>query len=327
MHQPFTGPIFTVDGLAFHWDDVVLHAQGTGSWGALRDEVRLGLAACAELDASPDAEAETFVEQQADEFRYERDLLTAAEMEAWIEQRGLTVRGWYDCVRGISLRNLWHDRAAELLGRHAPEEAAVDAGLDAELACTDLPRTLAEALAADAAAAAASRAWATPPADRRLLVEDIIANARRFREAARTPDAIAREIQSRRMEWVRVECLMANFADPAQASEAVLCAREDRLPLDQVARDARVEAEEISFILDDLEPDLRGRFVSTRVGEVIGPVEREEGHLVFQVTARATPEPTDEELAARAADVIEERVVGVEIERRVRWTASRADAA
>jgi hypothetical protein len=327
MHEPFTGPIFTVDGLAFHWDDVLQHARATGRWAALEDEVRLGLAAAAALEAEPDEAAEAAADAQADEFRYERGLLTAAEMEAWLAARGVSARRWLACMTGLALRGLWRDRADELLDAHPPGDAAVAEALDAELACTDVARELAEALAADAAAAGAARGRTTPPADRRLLLAEILEHASRFRVAARDRDAVAREIQGRRMDWIRLDCVLAAFPDAAQAREAVLCVREDRVPLADVAADAHVEPEEVSAILDDLEPDLRNRFLVTQPGEVIGPIERGGEHVVFHVVHRTLPEPSDPDLIERAGDVLEARAVGVEVERRVRWLAGRADAA
>jgi hypothetical protein len=77
---------------------VILAGPLWGDWTALQERVRSGLACLATLDEldedEEDALDEANVETAAAEFRYARDLVAAADLEAWLEGRGLSVEAW-----------------------------------------------------------------------------------------------------------------------------------------------------------------------------------------------------------------------------------------
>src|SRR2546427_306080 len=75
--------IFTVGGTAYVWEDVVLAAHLWGDWTALEQRVRDGLACLARLDEDDeDGLDEADVDAAGTEFRYARDLVAAADLEA-----------------------------------------------------------------------------------------------------------------------------------------------------------------------------------------------------------------------------------------------------
>ena len=65
--------------------------------------------------------------------------------------------------------------------------------------------------------------------------------------------------------------------------------------------------------------DLRVALVSASPGELIGPVERDAGHLLLQVRAKTAPSADDPELGRRAAAVLAARAVERELRDRVLW--------
>ncbi len=75
----------------YRWEDVVERARTTGEWDEIADGARAGLAAIAELGAPPPEE----LDAAAREYRYERGLLAADDLDAWLERRGLTVADWH----------------------------------------------------------------------------------------------------------------------------------------------------------------------------------------------------------------------------------------
>jgi prepilin-type processing-associated H-X9-DG protein len=96
---------------------VVLAGLLWGDWMALEERVRSGLACLARIDDldEDDADAldEADVETAAAEFRYARDLVAAADLEAWLERRGLSVEAWLDFIRRGLLIERWTDDLEE----------------------------------------------------------------------------------------------------------------------------------------------------------------------------------------------------------------------
>ena len=140
-----------------------------------------------------------------------------------------------------------------------------------------------------------------------------------FRQAGITDEAIRREIQNHRMEWVRLECRTLAFPDLPQAREAALCLREDGLDIDEVAENAHLQAEEVRFYVDDLDPGLQASFVSAKPGDVIGPSAMNESHTLFQVLSKTMPGEQDPEIRDRAAERLFARALVNEAQRRVHW--------
>jgi hypothetical protein len=321
MTQLPEGPVFAVDGEVFQWQDVFAHARAFGRWAELERDARAGVACGLHADASPEEEErlEALVDKAGDEFRYERDLLTADEMEGWLAERGLTARTWLESVRRRVLRELWADQLDDLLARYDPSPEDVEAALAADMRCDDTHGTLAEDLAADAAAATA--AGGATGDDRPQALR---AAAERFRTAALTAEALRREIAAHQMEWVRIDCRALEFADPVEAREAALCLREDGLSLEEVAQSAHVPAAAMSFHLDEIDGQERSRFLAAHAGTVIGPIPVEDVHLLYYIDAKVMPAADDPDVRARARRLITARAVTLEVQQRVQWLADHA---
>jgi hypothetical protein len=322
MAQLPEGPVFAVDGEVFHWQDVFAHARACGGWDDLERAARAGVACGRHADESPDEEErlEQLVDKAGDEFRYERDLLTADEMEGWLVERGLTARTWLESVRRRVLRELWADQLDELVTRYDPSPEDVDAALAADMLCDDTHGALAEQFAAQAAAAAAAGGVATGE-DRQ---QALLAAAERFRAAALTGEALRREIAAHQMEWVRIDCRALEFAEPTEAREAALCLREDGLPLDEVAQSAHVNVGALSFYLDEIDGEERSRFLASHAGHVVGPIPVDDVHLLYHVDAKVMPSADDAAVRARASALITARAMAIEAQQRVQWLADHA---
>ena len=323
MTQLPEGPVFAVDGEVFQWQDVFAHARASGGWADLELAARAGVACGLHADASAEEEEERLeahVDKAGDEFRYERDLLTADEMEAWLAERGLTARTWLESVRRRVLRELWADQLDELLARYQPSDEDVEAAIAADMVCDDAHGALAERLAA-AAAAAAAAGGAAPGGDRHQALSEA---AGRFRQAALTAEALRREIAAHQMEWVRIDCRALEFTEPAEAREAALCLREDGLPLEEVAASAHVAASALSFYLDEIDGEERSRFLASHAGHVVGPIPVDDVHLLYRVDAKVMPSVDDPAVLARASALITSRAMAIEVQQRVQWLADHA---
>lgn len=316
-------PVFAVDGEVFHWGDVVLHAQASGRWEELQAEARQGLACESHFDTIEEDGAEEAIDDAAAEFRYDRELITAEEMEAWLESRGITPEEWMGYIRRSVLRQLWADDLDEIVAEHAVDDADLDEALRIDLLCSGNHRILAEELAVEAAAAAASPSSPSPssPSSRDEALATIRDRAVYFREHAVAPEALSREVASNQMEWIRIDCRAISFTDEGPAREAALLLREDGLDIAEVAGEADVPLEEIVFYLDELEPDQHSRFLGATANDVVGPVQVDDRYTVYQVAAKVMPSVEDPEIQRRAEEGLIARVLAGEVTRRVRWHA------
>jgi len=109
--------IFCVGSEEYRWDDVILAAKLRGDWAGLEKELCEGMACVKRMDeAEEEIDAEE-LESAANDFRYERDLVTAEEAEAWLKQWNLTAEAWMDYIRRWVLRRKWADELAEIVAR------------------------------------------------------------------------------------------------------------------------------------------------------------------------------------------------------------------
>jgi hypothetical protein len=231
------------------------------------------------------------------------------------------------------LREAWKDRLEGIVAEAEPDAEAVGRALDVDLVCSGDDLLLARRFAEDAAAAAAlaEMAGSDPDTDgpggaglRARGLADVLTAAQEYRALITTDEAVAREVSAAHMDWIRLDCQALSFASEDAAREAALCLREDGIDLEELARDAHVEADELAFYLSDLDPDRRALFLSARVGEVVGPFTEDDLHTLYQVTAKVLPAPEDPDVAERAREAILARSLESEVNRRVSWHAGIA---
>jgi hypothetical protein len=124
------------------------------------------------------------------------------------------------------------------------------------------------------------------------------------------------------MDWVRLDCLMLAFEDPAQAREAALCLREDQQTMTALAGSAHRDTVQTTLYIEEIEEQLRPVFLSAVVGETIGPVQIDGEHLLYQVAAKTMPAVGNPDLQQRATDRLTTKALAGESRRRVRWLLS-----
>jgi len=279
--------LFRVGDAVYAWKDVAARARETGAWAALEHEVRAGLGAL--RGAGPPDEDE--VDAAARSFRYARGLLSGDDLDAWLDSRGVTVDAWHGYLR----RALARERAPET----EPAQDDPAPYVWAEGMCSGALEAAARALAAEAAIAPAA-------------LDD-------FRRGAATDAAIAKEIESNRLEWVRVRYDAVLCEDADTAGEAALCVRSDGEPLATVAERIGVELFDCDVWLDELEPELAAEFLAADPGMLVGPVQVEDGFVLAHLDDKTPPAADDEGVRARAAETLGERAVARAVDDRVRW--------
>jgi hypothetical protein len=333
----FARPVFAVEPEVFSWRDVILFTHRRGRWETVLQEITDGLACVDHAEGGDDAIIEETVDAAAAEFRYDRELITADETEAWLREQGLTAAEWYAGIRRGVLYEHFADRRSELRRAAPTSREELEREAQVELLCTGLGRALAESFAEHvAAAAAAGFLSAGPPADqlagalpagltrthvaaRLALIDRILEGGEQFGAAVLTEDAIRREVRLHQMEWVRLECRTVTFSDSVSAREAALCLREDGLGIEEVAAQARREVVEVRLYVDDLDPGLQPLFLSAVPGEVIGPAPVRGGLGLWQIASKTMAAEEDPEIRERAGRRLVARARSNEANRRVQW--------
>ncbi len=334
---------FTVGTRQYSWEDVILAAHLWSEAAQLERRTREGIACRRRLEDRGEEVDPDEVEKAADEWRYERDLLSADDMQAWLADRDLDMEEWLDYIERSVLRTLRSADLDEVVDAYKPLSKEVDAAIYSEAVCSGRLAELAdrlagqaaiyERLAEDADAPPSSKAELTavvkrlPAAVKRVsvteergeLIGDVMLSYERFVDRIAAPAALDREIEAHALQWTRLDCEMVAFAGEETAREAALLVREDGLPLAEAAALARLEVSKTRYVLEDVEPGLKDRLVSTPAGELVGPVSGEDGYLLISVVDRVAPSINDASILARARDRVIRRTIQREIGRRVRW--------
>lgn len=279
-------PVFSVGGHEFRWADIAKRAD----WGALRRD-----AALAPADAS-DSE----LDEAGARFRYERGLVAAEELEAWLDRWDLTVREWREYLR----RSL--TRSGALTGSDTAKE--VDERLVwAEAVCSATLERLAQELAAKAAVGEA------------LSETDLDRAYERFVAEAVTPEALASSLEIRKVDWIRVDCRTLLLASEPAAREAALCVRDDGMALAEVSAQAGVEMREHSLYLEDAAGELGQALLSARTGELLGPLPLADRFALVLVDDKVEPTLDDPEILRRVQEAVRRRAIEREVVNRVTW--------
>src|SRR5213594_3849959 len=200
--------IFTVDRMAYVWEDVVIAGHVWGDWTTLEQRVRDGLACLARLDdVDDDALDEADVDAAACDFRYARDLVAASDLDAWL-----------DFIRRSLLLRRWANDLDEIRAAYELDEDEVAEAVPCEAVCSGMAASLAERLAARAAVYArmrdeggdATALTPEPPKDvaqarreRVQMLSRLEAAWREFTARNAPPEALRALIAARQLDWMR----------------------------------------------------------------------------------------------------------------------------
>jgi hypothetical protein len=348
MREILMRPVFRVRDESYSWGDVVMAAALWGDWDRTRDEARAGLACLHSYRVAgrslPDAE----IEDAAVEFRYAHELVAAEEAEAWLTSWGLTATQWMEYIRRAVMRQKLASRIPELVARHPISDDELASASGAEAICSGLLSRLAPKLAARAAMhdrIRAARQNGGPLFPERAVAEIVesipwpavgldeerlLASSRKvavaelalreFRAEALTPRALADQISSHHLEWIRVAYQTLAYPAEAMAREALLCVREDGMGFEELARDSGVaELREELHWIGELKGALHAALLGARAGDVVGPFAKGNTHTLHRLTMKRLPTAEDEEVRGRAERSILTRALAAELQERVKW--------
>lgn len=317
-------PLFSVDGAMFSWDDALAAAELRGSTAALKRQTQQGVACTRQLEAGGDLPSDQDVHAAARRFRYERALLSADALEAWLNRWGMISDEWTEYLRRVlSLERCASSPPSPEPDAYSTTAEVLDAAVYVTAVCSGFLRTEADQFACDVALCFAHdtdfSTDAAPASDRRSLIKRVIGSAAAVRSALASDRDVDREIANRGLDWTRIEAESIELDDDDAAREAALSIALDGRSMADVAADCQVEVQVLNTLLEDARPELRILLLPAEPGETVGPVSIDTSFAVLKVNARRRPTAADPDLRERARAAVIARRTAAEVQSRVRW--------
>jgi hypothetical protein len=340
-------PVFAVAGRAVTVREIIEAAYLRGEiepyWRRLIELIEIGKknSEFQEID-------EAVLQAQSEQWRYDRDLITAEEVERWLRDRGLSLEEFSayfvrntgkKSIRGGTqpvaidylaasreLRDLLRielllsgefDRMAiQLSWRFAascPKDHVPSHLIEAERACfLELAGLHAGSLPGWLASFGRNQQWL----DEMCELE---AAFRQQREGLSTPSMRERTLTALRLPLLRLELELIELDSIEAAREAFLCVRDDGAPMEEVARNGRYPYRKAAMFLEDLSTDAQHKVLSAVPGDVLDPINQEDGYQVWHLIRKIEPSLADDEVRHR----IERRIIESHFSelagRHVRW--------
>lgn len=342
------------------WLDVVLAAMLRGEWRPFERQLADGLACLAAAGDDPRVTwpDDRAIEEAANAFRYERDLVASDDTIAWLDRAGVTFDAWTHYLVRRLLHARHHDHLDDILPRRVALTSVTDEDVAAEGLCSGIFDRFVRTLAGRAAIAAGrdhvDRAAVdiafTQPSTQstrstqsidRLRTEhaawldvldpdDLTERATHLAhlesafhaqvEAATTADTLAVQLARHRFEWMRVDLERMWFESADAAREAACCVREDGLTLSEVAIASRQPVRDTRDVLEHLDPALRHAVLGADIDTLAGPIAVGSRHEVVWVVGKRPADLADPIVRTRAEHAIVEQMIARAILTHVRWT-------
>jgi hypothetical protein len=325
---------------------VFLAAMLRGEWREFERRLVDGLA-CVAAEAAhtgtnwPD---DREIEEAANAFRYERDLVASDATIAWLDRAGLTFDAWTNYLVRRLLHARCRDHLDDIPQPRRPLVRVADVDFAAEGICSGTFEQFLRTLAGRAAIAVLRDHVDHPAVDPlridrmraehaawlgALHPDDITERAVHLAQlesafharvgAATTADALASQLARHRFEWTRVDLERISFESADAAREAACCVREDGLTLSEVAIASRRPVRDTRDLLERLDAELRNAVLGAGVDELAGPVVVGSRHEVVWVVGKRRADLSDPIVRARAERAVVDQMVARAILTHVRW--------
>lgn len=307
------------------------------------------------LAAERRAEAENLeleddaIDTAAEQFRYQHDLITAEETERWLAQRGLTLGEF----SAYFVRNYWGGKWDEVEAEErdyfsAPNELHKTL-IDELILCGELDRMAerfsrrissqceageakadAEAIEKERAAlfersgmsAKELPAWLEKLGRDQEWLEDALMMEAIYRQSMSgllSQPARERQLAALRLPLTRFEVETIELDSLDAAREALLCAREDGMSMEEVAAEGRYPYRHPEVLLEQVPEDLQQKFLSAHPGDILEPIARGDGFHLCRIVGKEEPDLNDPVVQERADQCILDRHFSDLTTRFIQW--------
>jgi hypothetical protein len=277
-----------------------------------------------EQELDPD---EAAISAAAEAFRYDHDLITAEETEAWLENRGLTFDDFTDYFYRQHYASVLQDIVAEAVEYISAPSALRELFVTELILSGEFERMMSELMWRLAARCAEpDRSPDLIALDERKFFErnrikpaqlanwlerlgrdlkwfnemlEMEAAYRRCCDKLLVPRARQRELVTLRLLLTRFETELIQLESREAAQEALFCVREDGMSMKEVAAEGRYPYEQVNFVFEDLPIDSQQALLRVSAGDVLEPVPRDDGFELWRLIKKVEPEPDDPSIKVR----------------------------
>ena len=324
-------PLFVIDGVEFCGIDVTLGAMTSGEWPSFERDLAECLACLSEASKRGQPPSSADLDEAGTAFRYDHELISAEDLQSWLDQSNLSVSDWMQYLEWQVARQSCNATMDEVLDAASPSSADLIQAALVFGVCSEQFRRLEDALARrvalvpdlgvcldpsalaafDGAAGRLVHTYAhwlgvcardAHSAAMRALALQSAADA----EAKRllTGSALTAAIERYRLEWQVIETERVVFASEAEAKEALLCIADEGLSLSEVAQLSKRGIDRRVQFMEELAEADADRLMSVGPGTVIGPLAHDDGVALVAVSARSWPSLEDPRVHQRACQAI-----------------------
>jgi hypothetical protein len=330
--------IFEAADRCYTWEHVLTAADFRGVTAQKRRDLANALAIRAYADEQGFEAAEADVESAIDEFRLQHELISAEDMENWLDHCGLTLDGIEEFFARRSLVDRFHEHVADISRDYAPTEVDVADRMWAEAILSGTYEELTVPLARRVAVRLDGGTPCTPAAVKEAMreaearlgggpldpewfaelveMETIYAAAERD---AVTSEKCEREIRVRSLQLTRIEIAEVTFPSRDQAREAYLGVTGEGERLDAVATRSGRAFDLATRFYDEVPDDVRSLFFSAPPNKVFLRDDREGLFAVCEIRRRIEPECGDADVFARVRERLLSTQFDAMLSQHVRW--------
>ena len=341
--------IFACGDRSFTVRDLIDGALFRGELEPTWSELLRLIAAEAKADEQDLEYDDDAIDAAAERFRYEHDLITAEETEKWLADRGLTLGDF----AAYFVRQYWGEQMSELEPEgldyfSAPNDTREL--LTKELILSGELDRMAQHLSRRVAARQANDGQSVAPEllaeerarffersglnqerfpewlqrvgrDREWFDEEVAMEAIHRRDCAAllSREACEHEVAALRLPLTRFEVETIELDSLDAAREALLCARDDGMPMEEVAAEGRYPYRHPEVLLEEIPEDLQQKFLSVHPGDILEPIARGDGFHICRIVDKAEPDLDDPAVKQRAEARILDRHFADLTTRHIQW--------
>jgi hypothetical protein len=279
---------------------------------------------------------ESAISAAAEHFRYQHDLITAEETEAWLANRGLTFDHFSDyfarqyCVGAVhesfsseeigyasAAPELYELFMAELIFSGELEDMTIKLMWRLAASCaeeTPTPEMIAveerKFLCRMKVQPAQIANWLEELGrDSQWLNEMLMIEAAYEAQHAKllTSEARQRELIGLRLQLTRFEVEVIELESRDAAKEALLCVQQDGMSMEEVATEERYPYRRGEFLLGELPDDAQRKYLSVSPGDVLEPLPHGDGFELCRIIRKIEPQPDDPDIKSRLDQRLLER--------------------
>jgi len=329
----------------------VLSAAGfRGDLEPLYQDLREGQACHAYAEEEGFALEMQELQAASEDYRYARDLITAEETEAWLQERHLTLDDFNDFLTREHWRRRFSPDLDRILPEYSPLENLTASSLWAGMMLGDRFKALVIPLARRVAV---MREYAAdPPAPQlaeevkktflgriadsapdleswlernlcsRAWFEELSALEAHFQKSRYSllaPDRCLREVHAHRIDLTRIDAEGFGFPSKEMAQESFLCMIQDGENPETVVQRAGGNTARCSWLVKDLSEEGQQIFISAPPGEFLPPLEWDGAFWIFRVARKIDPDLEDPEVRPWIEEKVLDLSLNPLVDKHVRW--------